>query len=449
MAAQDHDPGPHGGSLDWQPVPPASPRIGIDARAAAEVPAGRGRYVRELVGSIDARRRGSGSTLYAPSWPLPGSSWRLLGTPDPLWAAHAGVAAARRVRRRARLELLPDGDRPAPDVGGVRPLRLRPRHELPASALGERMTLPLAVRRAAGFICSPRPPARSWSSASRVPAAVRSRDPARRRTRFSPRDRRASHGGLGVEGAVRARGRHARARKNLRGWWRRSCRCLPRSGTVTARAGRRPRMVERRAGRPHRRSPRCRSVLGFVADADLPSLYAEATVFAYPSLEEGFGLPVVEAMAAGTPVITSDRSALSEVAGHACVLVDPTDTEEIADALSRLLSDAGAARAARRARARPSGVLQPGSAPRARRFASSPSVRPDSAQREATSHTLRRTIGSRAIAVSRRGRRLRFVQPGDDPAAGHHRLVAELLHSRPWSSKSMRKLLRVNGRRWV
>ncbi|MCY4022969.1 MAG: glycosyltransferase family 1 protein [Anaerolineaceae bacterium] len=78
---------------------------------------------------------------------------------------------------------------------------------------------------------------------------------------------------------------------------------------------------------------------GFVDDADLPALYSAAEVFAFPSLYEGFGLPVLEAMACGTPVVTSDLSSLPEVAGDAALLTDPLDVEALADALRRLISD--------------------------------------------------------------------------------------------------------------
>jgi glycosyltransferase involved in cell wall biosynthesis len=68
----------------------------------------------------------------------------------------------------------------------------------------------------------------------------------------------------------------------------------------------------------------------------LRNLYETAAVFLFPSLDEGFGIPVLEAMAAGIPVITSNRSALAEVAGNAAVLVDPTDTSQIVSALRQL-----------------------------------------------------------------------------------------------------------------
>jgi alpha-1,3-rhamnosyl/mannosyltransferase len=78
--------------------------------------------------------------------------------------------------------------------------------------------------------------------------------------------------------------------------------------------------------------------LGYAPEPDMPGLTAGATVFAYPSLYEGFGLPVAQAMAAGVPVLTSDVSSLPEVAGEAAVLVDPRSPGEIGAGLERLLS---------------------------------------------------------------------------------------------------------------
>lgn len=80
-------------------------------------------------------------------------------------------------------------------------------------------------------------------------------------------------------------------------------------------------------------------MIGFVADADLPALYTEALAGVFPSLYEGFGLPVLECMACGTPVITSDISSLPEVAGDACLLVNPYDLSQIRDTLKQLLDD--------------------------------------------------------------------------------------------------------------
>jgi glycosyltransferase involved in cell wall biosynthesis len=86
---------------------------------------------------------------------------------------------------------------------------------------------------------------------------------------------------------------------------------------------------------------------GHVPEQDLPALYNGADLFVFPSLYEGFGLPVLEAMACGTPVVTSDSSALPEVAGHAALLVDVTDPEEMALAMRRVLSETGLAEALR------------------------------------------------------------------------------------------------------
>jgi glycosyltransferase involved in cell wall biosynthesis len=78
---------------------------------------------------------------------------------------------------------------------------------------------------------------------------------------------------------------------------------------------------------------------GFVAQEDLPALYREAIMLVYPSLYEGFGLPLLEAMACGTPVVTSNRASLPEVGGEAALMVDPTDVGEIAEAMAQLLDD--------------------------------------------------------------------------------------------------------------
>jgi glycosyltransferase involved in cell wall biosynthesis len=77
--------------------------------------------------------------------------------------------------------------------------------------------------------------------------------------------------------------------------------------------------------------------LGYVPETDIAPLTAAATVFAYPSLYEGFGFPVAQAMAAGVPVVTSRISSLPEVAADAALLIDPRSTAELRDALARLL----------------------------------------------------------------------------------------------------------------
>jgi glycosyltransferase involved in cell wall biosynthesis len=81
------------------------------------------------------------------------------------------------------------------------------------------------------------------------------------------------------------------------------------------------------------------SFIGTVSDEELPPLYAGASVFLFPSLYEGFGLPVLEAMACGTPVITSNVTSLPEIAGDAAVVIDPVNTQELVNAMIRLLTN--------------------------------------------------------------------------------------------------------------
>jgi len=78
---------------------------------------------------------------------------------------------------------------------------------------------------------------------------------------------------------------------------------------------------------------------GFASTADLPDLYCGADLFVFPSLYEGFGLPVLEAMSCGVPVACSNLSSMPEVAGDAAVLFDPYDEEAIAEAMRSLLTD--------------------------------------------------------------------------------------------------------------
>ena len=132
---------------------------------------------------------------------------------------------------------------------------------------------------------------------------------------------------------------------------------------------------------------------GFVPDKTLAVLYRLAAVFVFPSLYEGFGLPPLEAMASGTPVITSNVSSLPEVVGDAAVLIDPYQPDEIADAMERVLTDEALRRrpSAARPRAGPSLLLGSHGAARARDLcrgsraltkSDSAERSPDSSQRE-------------------------------------------------------------------
>ena len=82
-------------------------------------------------------------------------------------------------------------------------------------------------------------------------------------------------------------------------------------------------------------------ILDYVPDEDLAGLYSGARAFVFPSLYEGFGFPLLEAMACGAPVICSSTSSLPELAGQAALLVDPTDVHALAEAITRILSEPG------------------------------------------------------------------------------------------------------------
>jgi glycosyltransferase involved in cell wall biosynthesis len=119
--------------------------------------------------------------------------------------------------------------------------------------------------------------------------------------------------------------------------------------------GRRPNLLEKvrlvLAGKEDYRYPQSRRLvaklglvddvifIGDIPDSELPALYSAATLFAFPSLYEGFGLPVLEAMACGTPVLCSNTSSLPEVAGEAAILLEPLAPEDWSNALERLLLD--------------------------------------------------------------------------------------------------------------
>jgi glycosyltransferase involved in cell wall biosynthesis len=115
-----------------------------------------------------------------------------------------------------------------------------------------------------------------------------------------------------------------------------------------------PAVEAARAALPPGVSSRVR-LAGYVDDRTRATLLARAKVFVYPSLYEGFGFPVIEAMAAGTPVVAGNAGAIPEVAGDGALLVEPTDVDAIAGAICQVLDDAGLAEELMRAGRRQAG----------------------------------------------------------------------------------------------
>ncbi len=113
---------------------------------------------------------------------------------------------------------------------------------------------------------------------------------------------------------------------------------LSMSGLMLVIAGARGWLYEEVLEEATRHGDRVR-ILGFVEEEDLPALYRNAVLFVFPSFYEGFGLPVLEAMACGVPVVCSCASSLPEVAGDAALLVDPQDEEGLRGAMGRALED--------------------------------------------------------------------------------------------------------------
>ena len=320
-------------------------RIGVDARAAVEVPAGRGRYVRELLRALSAAGGDERYALYCRA-PMPELglderfAWEAIGARDPLWH----VLAARRATRdcdvfwstnsylTAWFTGIPTAVVIYDLVAFVEGARAQAR-----AARIERLTIAPALRRAAALLCISHATERDLlaqhpGAAGRTVVTPLAAD----RVFGAPRD---------DLDEVRARLRLERPfvlaagtlepRKNLvrliEAWGRLDA--TDHDLVLVGPSGWEFDEIVRRADAPHVR------VLGYVSEPDLAALYGMCDAFCYPSLYEGFGLPVLEAMTAGAPVITSSVSSLPEVAGGAAVLVDPLDVGAIAGALARVLRD--------------------------------------------------------------------------------------------------------------
>jgi glycosyltransferase involved in cell wall biosynthesis len=315
--------------------------LGIDARAAAEVPAGRGRVVREVLGALARLDGDERYLLYCRELAelrLDGRfEWRVVDRPDPLWH----LDAARRASRECVAFLSTNSYLTAwftrvpcavivhdlvPFIAGA--------HAQKRAARIEKATIDVGVRRAQALVC--------------VSAATR-RDLVQRVPSSAPRSvvvplaaaaQFASPGSAqpAIERPYVLAAGTLEPRKNLErlldawaqlppalrdayelvlvgpvGWQADAIRARVRGGGVR--------------------------LTGYVPDEQLAALYHGCELFCYPSLYEGFGLPVLEAMLAGAPVITSNVSSLPEVAGDAAVLVDPRSVDAIRAALARLLTD--------------------------------------------------------------------------------------------------------------
>jgi glycosyltransferase involved in cell wall biosynthesis len=321
--------------------------IGIDARAAAEVPAGRGRMVRELLRHLAGLEHSHRVLLYARRpWDCPELDerfeWRIVQGRDPLWQ----LPAARRAGRECDVFLatatyLMSALLRIPSLAVV--FDMVPFHRdlgAPLGSLAERATLRLAVRRAVRLLAISE--ATRDELVERLPAAARKTTvtPLAADERFTTQAEPGERERLGIERPYVLALGTIEPRKNLtrliEAWA-----ALPgaiRQGFELCLAGAMGWKTEpiSQALAAHANSVR---LLGYVADEDLPALYRGAELFVYPSLHEGFGLPVLEALACGTAVITSRTSSLPEVGGEAARYVDPLDTGDIRRALEALLGD--------------------------------------------------------------------------------------------------------------
>lgn len=318
--------------------------IGIDARAATEVAAGRGRVVRELLRALAEREDPHEYRCYGrASWPEPRDPrfrWELIRAPDPLWHVRAAAAASREcdvflssnsyltvpLLRVPAVTIVYDLVTFERGMGSNR-----------RSILIERLTLGAAVRRSRALLCISRATAdaleaRFPQAATKVVVAPLGVSPMVAEPAVGQLD------GLPSPGFVLAVGT-LEPRKNLPRLVA-AYSALPRNlqeahplvvvGASGWQTG--PTLAALRS-----LGDRC-LLLGHVSDKVLVELYRGCAVFCYPSLGEGFGLPVLEAMAAGAAVVTSNSSSLPEVGGEAVEYASPVSVESIAAGLERVLT---------------------------------------------------------------------------------------------------------------
>jgi glycosyltransferase involved in cell wall biosynthesis len=372
--------------------------IYIDASPAVHHKAGLGRYTEELIGALteDPARRGDYAAFYhdaATAKPSPNiASLARVTTPQPPYPWRLRALLAQLLKLSQDTLLLPPqhaNDSPSSivnrqsSIGNLfhatehllpRFKRLRtvftlhdlifrffPQHHLPRNRIYLTLAMPLFLRRSDRIICVSQQTRRDVQRLYRVPDAKlcviyegvdprfsRVTDPAvlsRARKRYQLPE----HFILAV-GTVEPR-------KNLTTLFeayagllqdgvpaslddRPASRVAPLSSIDLVVAGKQGWLVESTLRAVHERGLSERvQFAGYVADEDLPALYTLADVFAFPSVYEGFGLPPLEALACGTPVVCSDASSLPEVVGDAALLVAPTDAQGWTLALGRALTD--------------------------------------------------------------------------------------------------------------
>jgi len=318
--------------------------LGIDARAAAEEPAGRGRYVRELLNALARRDDDHTYELYARTRWDEGLDerfrWRLIATRDPVWNLRAARAASKRCAAfLSTNSYLTAWFLRVPSAVVVYDLvAFRPGTQARrSSGLIERATIRIGVRRAARLLCiseatrSDLVARFAWAEpkASVVPLAASERfsrklpaselGAARQRHRIDPEFVLCAGTLEPRKNLLRVLEAHAAVSRRVQ------------LALVGPRGWEFEPILEEASRRDDVR------VVGQVTDDELAALYQACTVFCYPSLYEGFGLPLLEAMASGAACVTSSVSSLPEVGGDAVVYVDPTSVDEIRSAIGRLL----------------------------------------------------------------------------------------------------------------
>jgi glycosyltransferase involved in cell wall biosynthesis len=327
--------------------------IGVDARAAVEVPAGRGRVVRELLEALAKLPVDHTYRLYCRT---PAElhlddrfRWEVVDSPDPVWHVRTALAANRACDAfLSTNSYLTAWFLRVPTAIVVYDLiPFRPgTHPQRRAQLIEKATIRPALRRARSLVCISAATRDDLvelfphaASKARVVLLAASESLRRPRGEDELLEVRRRHG---LEGSFVLCTGTLEPRKNLARLIEAFVGLPPELSETHTLALVGPRGWE--AEEIHRQIAAESAhvkLLGYVSDDDLAALYQECTLFCYPSLYEGFGLPVLEAMTCGAPVLTSRVSSMPEIAGDAAVYVDPLDVVDMRMRLERLLGSSG------------------------------------------------------------------------------------------------------------